>query len=127
MITLTCCHCFIVFGMPDRLQEEAKKKGNFELMFYCPMGHRQGYGDSEIDKERRLRQRAEQEKARLEDEVRRRDRLLTDERNKAKRLAKRAAAGVCPCCHHTVGQMARHMKTKHPDYNVVPLKQELSA
>jgi hypothetical protein len=23
---------------------------------------------------------------------------------------------VCPCCQRTVSQMARHIKTKHPEY-----------
>ena len=28
----------------------------------------------------------------------------------------RVAHGVCPCCNRTFKQLARHMKTKHPDY-----------
>lgn len=34
----------------------------------------------------------------------------------AERLATRANHGVCPCCKRTFSQLARHMKTKHPDF-----------
>lgn len=41
---------------------------------------------------------------------------LTRERKKKEQLETRAANGVCPCCHRTFKQLARHMKTKHPDF-----------
>jgi hypothetical protein len=30
---------------------------------------------------------------------------------------KRAANGVCACCHRSFANVARHMKTQHPDFN----------
>jgi len=121
MHTMTCCKCFVQLGIPDIMETEARKYGNFQIMIYCPQGHQQGYGEGELDKERRARQRAEQENARLADSVKVYQREMEHAKKKAIRLAKRAAAGVCPCCNRTVSQMARHMKSKHPDYNVVPL------
>jgi hypothetical protein len=32
-----------------------------------------------------------------------------------RRIQKRTAAGVCPCCNRTFQQLARHMKTRHPE------------
>lgn len=122
MITMSCCVCYIEFGIPDAMHKRARELGNFKIKFYCPVGHEQGFGESEIDKERRARQRAEQEQARLADEAAQAKRKLATTEKVLASHKKRAAAGVCPCCNRTVSQMARHMKTQHPDYNVVPLK-----
>jgi 4-hydroxy-3-methylbut-2-en-1-yl diphosphate synthase IspG/GcpE len=32
-------------------------------------------------------------------------------------LAKRAKAGVCPCCNRTFSNMAEHMKKQHADFD----------
>lgn len=83
--------------------------------WYCPNGHSLVFTTSEVDRQRQRAERAEQERARLLDE------LAAAER-KIKRQEKRAAAGTCPCCNRTFTNMGRHMKTKHPDYaKVVPL------
>lgn len=84
---------------------------------------------------RRERDIAKQQLARAEDEKREaiaRAERATKKADKAeaarKRVVKRAAVGVCPCCTRTVHQLARHMKTKHPEFvvqettNVVPIK-----
>lgn len=34
----------------------------------------------------------------------------------ATRIKRRVSAGVCPCCNRTFQCLARHMATKHPDY-----------
>lgn len=65
--------------------------------------------------------RVEQEKTKAEARQRLAERKLA----KANR---RASAGACPCCQRSFSNMARHMKTKHPDFiaesteNVVRLK-----
>lgn len=77
---------------------------------------------------RRERDLAKQQLARAEDEKRAAERKAEKALKETKRLKKRAAVGVCPCCSRTVGQLARHMKTKHPEFvaeettNVVPIK-----
>lgn len=121
MITMACTHCFIQYGMPDEMHRQAVHKGA-AFRFYCPAGHPQAYGEGEIEKERRLRQRAEQENARLEQEAIEAINARHKSERALKRHKTRSAAGVCPCCTRTFSNMAWHMKSEHPDYNVVPLK-----
>lgn len=117
-----CCSCHMIWWMPKSFNQQCLEQKPTKS-FYCPAGHQQHYkGESDLDKERRLRQRAEQQQARLIEEAAEADR----ERKKAKRALmrhkKRSAAGLCPCCNRTFSNMTRHMKSEHPDYNVVPLK-----
>lgn len=115
-----CCSCGITFFVPESLQQEALTR---KRSFWCPNGHSQSYTTSEADRLRKelaaARQREETVKAQR-DEANRLASLQTDLRRSAegslKRFKKRVAAGVCPCCHRTVSQMARHMKTKHPEF-----------
>jgi hypothetical protein len=113
-----CCACGVKFGMLEAYQ---KKKRETKDTFHCPNGHPQHYtGETEADKLRRERDRLQQQIACVEDEK------IAAQR-KVKRLEKRAAAGTCPCCQRTFGNMGRHMKTKHPEFvaeNVVPLKKK---
>lgn len=117
-----CFQCKIVFWFPmslyRQLQEQKPNKS-----FWCPAGHQQHYlGETVLQRERRLRQVAEQETARLADEAAVAVRARLRAEQETRRLKKRASAGTCPCCQRTFGNMARHMKSKHPTYNVVPLK-----
>jgi hypothetical protein len=67
------------------------------------------------------KQREETEKARrrdAEEGLRQQREALRKEQKSKERLKKRIKNGVCPCCHRTVSQLARHMKTKHPDFAV---------
>lgn len=116
----TCPNCGVIYTCPKHMINGQRETGTGK--HFCPNGHSLSYHTSENEALRRERNRLKQDRARLEQEIADRDRLLASEQAKAKRLAKRAAAGVCPCCHRTVAQMARHMKTKHPNFNVVPLK-----
>ena len=117
-----CCICHMVWWMPKSFQDQCMEQRP-NKSFYCPAGHQQHFrGENEVDRERRLRQRAEQETARLAEEAAAADR----ERRKAERALKshkkRSAAGLCPCCNRTFSNMTRHMKSEHPNYNVVPLE-----
>lgn len=109
-----CITCGVPYTCPEAMMENQRKIGGYH---HCPNGHSQGWDkeDTEIAKLRRERDRLKQNEARLEDELRL-------ERLQASKLKKRASAGICPCCTRTFSNMSRHMKTKHPDYNVVPLK-----
>jgi hypothetical protein len=35
---------------------------------------------------------------------------------------KRVNAGICPCCNRHFTDLERHMKSKHVEDNVVPMK-----
>ena len=119
-----CITCGIAYTVPEIVCNEQRRNGGYH---YCPNGHQQGWGkgNTEFDKLRRERDRAVQEQARLEQEAREAEQRALKAEAATKRLKKRAAAGVCPCCHRTVSQMQKHMATKHPEYvksNVVELK-----
>ena len=73
---------------------------------------------SEREKLRRERDQLKQQLAYKDDEIAAKGKQLT-------RLQKRIHAGVCPCCNRTFTNVARHMKTKHP--NVVSLPQKQTA
>ena len=122
MVEATCPTCHILHSFPkslyDRLQET---KPNHTV--YCPVGHKWHYrGETELVLERRRRQAAEQTNARLAEDAAEADRKRLTAERALKRHKTRTKAGVCPCCTRTITNMARHMQTQHPDYNVVPLK-----
>lgn len=126
-----CASCGIRFGVPEGWGEQRRKdKGDI----YCPNGHVMNYRESEADKLRSERDRLAQQIAQRDDEIRaQREMREAAERSAAAlkgqitKLNKRTAAGVCPCCNRTFTALHRHMKTKHPDFNVVPFKAEAVA
>lgn len=109
-----CCICGVTWAWPAYMRRQALESS--ERWFYCPNGHKQHFSKSEID---RLREKLT-EQTRIATEQA--ERALKAERAKKltalklRNLKKRAAAGVCPCCHRTFSQVARHMATKHPEY-----------
>lgn len=122
MAQIQCYECSMPFWVPKYFQAQCleRKAGK---SFFCPNGHRQHYtGESDLEKERRARQRAEQENARLAEQAVKAERAREQAEASLRRHQRRAAAGACPCCKRTFSNMARHMKSKHPDFNVVPMK-----
>ena len=121
---MVCGDCGIKFAVPDHFYSERKQTGK---NWYCPNGHIRVFRETDVDKMRRERDMAIQQRARAEEEAKRQERLRMKAEGETKRLKKRAAAGTCPCCQRTVVQMARHMKDKHPEFvakettNVVPI------
>ncbi len=112
--TIQCGQCAIIFAVPadwkrNRIEERGK--------YYCPNGHCRVYiGETKAEKLQRELDQLQSEKARA---IQRMWEAQAGQRKaeaKAQKLAKRASAGVCPCCNRTVSQMARHMKSKHPDW-----------
>lgn len=128
---LRCCQCGVEFALLEYFQNERRRDGK---TFYCPNGHAQTYGDTEADQLRRERDRLKQEQARLHGEIADRDRWLTKEvtaREKAeketKRIKKRAAAGVCPCCTRHFTQLERHMQAEHPEIATIHVASDVHA
>ncbi len=121
-IEMECASCGVNYAFPQVLYDTAYREGGF---WSCPNGHRRGWdkahGDREETKVRQERDLLKQQEARLRDELGNALAQVQAEKRSAARLAKRAAAGICPCCTRTFTNMARHMKTKHPDFNVIPL------
>lgn len=120
---LDCSECGGHIALTPNLERTLRES---HATFYCPIGHHQ-YFPAKTDAER-LRDAlhaADIEKSRLAKSVREAEMLANDavfrqalaERETA-RLKKRARAGVCPCCNRTFVQLARHIKTKHPESTI---------
>jgi hypothetical protein len=109
------CWCGCPFSAPQSLYDEHKKYHTTSI--YCPHGHSVVYGKkTDIALAREAQKHAEAETARV--------RAMLDQETASHRATKgaltkakkRAAAGVCPCCHRTFQNVARHMRSKHPEY-----------
>jgi len=125
---VTCCHdgCSARFFLPEGLFKSAKEyRGHNGVCFYCPYGHGQFFvaGETEAEKLRReldaTRENLKWTQERLtatrsdRDHEQRRRRAVAGQLTRVK---KRVSNGVCPCCTRTFTNMARHMKTKHPEF-----------
>jgi hypothetical protein len=124
---INCAQCGFHYFVPKATIDLWRKNA---ATFYCPLGHSNWYGESEVDKMRRERDAAKQReetirkqcaeaiegKAAAIRKAQETEAMRATLDAQLKRSRKRAAAGVCPCCKRTVKQMAAHMKTKHPDY-----------
>lgn len=112
--SLTCSECGIDFAVPGHWLTARRRS---HATFYCPNGHNQyfpGKSDVELAKERADRL-AQQLASRNEDlKVEKLSHAAT--RGQLTKARRRAAHGVCPCCHRTFQQLARHMQNKHPDF-----------
>ena len=111
---MLCGTCGITFAVPQGFYEGRRLS---HATWYCPNGHERYYpGKSDVEK--------------LRDELADKERQLVAERERAatnyaarekaereaKRLKKRISGGACPCCKRSFVGLARHMKTKHPEF-----------
>lgn len=113
MTEMICGECGITFNIPETWRAEKQLTG---ASWYCPNGHCRVYKESDTE---RMRKQLEEEKRRHANTLSRLNEAIASELKVNKeitRIKKRAAAGVCPCCNRTFQQLARHMKTKHPNY-----------
>lgn len=138
-----CINCGVRFGVPAGFTQHRR---NDKRNFYCPNGHSMAYTQNEADRLRIERDRLKQQIAQKDDEIlaaqrgedwQRRlresaERKAAAARGQVTKLKKRAAAGVCPCCHRQFTDLQRHMAGKHPGFlaeavegdNIVPLRKE---
>lgn len=114
------CWCSVEHAIPEELDRQARQSGH---SIYCPLGHQWVMRNSENDNLRRERDRLKQENARIAGVAFDAEVARSKAENALKRHKKRAAAGTCPCCNRTFSNMARHMKSEHPNFNVVPLRE----
>ena len=122
MRAIECYSCHMVFSMPKSFYDQCIEQKPHKD-FYCPAGHRQHFlGENDNDKLRRERDQLKQQNARLHEEALKATREALAVKAELKRHKRRTSAGLCPCCNRSFVALARHIKTKHPDYNVVPLK-----
>jgi hypothetical protein len=115
LVVITCCRCSVPFGLPQYVERTRRQDAQ---SFYCPMGHEQHFplGKSETEL---LREKVHDLAAARDREAQHRAAAEADNlrlRKSHARLARRSRAGVCPCCRRSFIGMARHMKSKHPEY-----------
>ena len=111
---IQCCTCGLSFVVPISWKEHRVKQRN---TFWCPNGHLQSFiGRTE---EQRLRDELAHERHRREQAEAGRDHAEHRRRGTLgalRKTQKRIKNGVCPCCHRTFGNVARHMATQHPAF-----------
>ncbi len=110
---MECYDCHILFLVPSYFRRQKYELGG---SFCCPNGHSQHFVKTEVQRLRekldeQMREASRQAQRALESEMARQ----AAERE-TQRLKKRAKAGVCPCCHRSFVALARHVKTKHPEF-----------
>ena len=121
-VSIQCYRCKEPFGLTQERYNVAKRS---EQSFHCPNGHSQFFPlgpteaeklQSQLDAERRARQRAEQNAAYEASRASSERRTAIAYKGQATRLRNRAKAGTCPCCNRTFQQLARHMASEHPHF-----------
>lgn len=118
---LDCGECGTPFAFPAAFVQRRRED---HRTWYCPNGHTRWFPektDVELALEKRDRERERAE--RLQAQLKRREVDLQNERKQHSstkgeltKARKRAANGVCPCCHRTFKQVDAHMKRQHPEY-----------
>ena len=106
---IQCGGCGIEYFVPDHWMRKRKEDGNG---FTCPNGCNRIFTDSTADKLSHAQSALSAAQAQLRLE---RDQKAAAE-NRLARLKNRVSKGVCPYCHRTVSQMAKHMTSKYPDW-----------
>jgi protein-arginine kinase activator protein McsA len=110
LVVETCINCDVVYAVDKDYQARRRKD---HRLFYCPNGHGQHY--TAENKEDRLAREKRVLESQLQQEREARDREVGELRSQIQRQAQRVNNGVCPHCHRTFSQLARHMKAKHAD------------
>ena len=117
----TCFSCGCEFAMT---MDFYKNRQRMKDTFYCPAGHSQHYtgkSDIQLRREAEARERAALDQLQAaEAETKRVKRELKQTQAEQNRQAQRSRGGVCPCCDRSFVQLARHMKTKHPEHGRLP-------
>lgn len=114
LVKMECQSCGIAYAVPQSFDKFRREDHAF---WHCPNGHQWQYA---------AKSETEQLKEQLRQQTiatnRERENYFAEQRKheqtqrEISALRKRVGHGVCPCCQRTVSQLARHMKTKHPEF-----------
>lgn len=120
---IDCASCGIVFGAPEEFLDRRRKDGR---SFYCPNGHTLSWHETEADRERKARERAERRADNLERNVQWERERAENARRSAiaykghlTRIRRRIANGVCPvpgCKRSGFTRVLAHIASQHPDW-----------
>lgn len=106
-LVTTSCWCGINYAIPAPLDLVARENGQ---TVYCPLGHQWSYTEPEIPAMQKKLDAAVAARRAAEDQ-------LAAANRERERQATRTKNGVCPCCNRSFVQLARHMKSQHPDFD----------
>ena len=112
MVDMECGECGIPFSVPETFQRERKKSG---ASWYCPNGHGRVYKETELDRARKMLEDANRRNTELAQRVADSEKRAKAIETKERRLRNRVMNGICPCCRRHFSDLARHMKSKHPE------------
>jgi hypothetical protein len=113
LTTMQCGTCGVWHAIPTVMYKTAVEEGGY---WHCPNGHQRGFREGRRERDAVLRERDRLKQMIAQDDEIAASRARCDKAAKEiDRLKKRAKAGTCPCCKRTFSNMARHMKTKHPE------------
>lgn len=117
--TITCGGCCMTFAVPGPLMRRYREEG---ITLKCP-NPACPWGGMVTGKTEnaKLAEELAATKRRLEFEKLQRQTAEGEAekaRRKVNKLERRAKGGACPCCNRSFVALARHMKTKHPDFAV---------
>lgn len=106
--------CFTC-GMPIAMTPNQKRQFDEQGMaIKCVLGHGTERRQSEVQKLQHQLRQSQDQLASVETAYRNLRGLLEATEKKASKLQKRLRNGVCPHCHRAFQQLARHMKSQHP-------------
>lgn len=119
-LTVITCSCGLTYAVPETWRVERTRD---HKTFYCPNGCNRHYpGESDIDRLKREKEQTalglqaklnEANHARIVAE-KARDKAVRDKR----KVERRIAHGVCPCCNKTFADVSQHMITEHKDFRL---------
>lgn len=119
---IQCGTCGVWHAIPQAMFDTCLEEGGF---WHCPNGHSRGYREGRKEREavRLERDRLRQKLAQQDDEIKHQrqlreaaERQVAASKAQVAKMKTRAGAGVCQCCNRTFVGLARHMKTKHPNF-----------
>jgi len=118
---ITCGQCGIYFTVPENWLLQRRAQGD---IFYCPNGHCRVFletTEARLRKEKDAMERALQSQLNTANHLRlAAESALKKETARRRKIEKRIACGVCPCCNRSFEDLQRHMKTKHAEYGLPP-------
>jgi hypothetical protein len=113
LTVVECGVCAVDFAMPETLHTHCVQRGTD---FWCPNGHKISYSQTENARLRKELEAQRNAAARARARADQAEASARAVKGHNTRLKKRAAAGVCPCCNRTFKQLAKHMKSQHPEF-----------
>lgn len=125
MHTIGCGLCGGVYALNSNYVRDCRQEGRAWTCPYCrcSWGYRSDNENARLKRQLedacKLRDIARRERDIARDRADRFDRSRRAYKGQLTRTKNRVKNGVCPCCNRSFDNLARHMKSKHPNYGEV--------